>query len=109
MKKLFRLIAEGLFPQFSFMKKLFSKRGRQELELDGINEKLSLAVIEQSREKRVLRRKIIKHFHSKKKGNSRFIKSKPQNPILLKKECERIFGEEMKSLNLKLTDNLELK
>lgn len=108
-RRLILLVWMGIRPQWELFIKMMTRSGREDLELEDINKRLELAIIEQEKKKIVLRRKILRHFNRQIRiHNSRFIKPKGKSYHHITMECEKLFGEEMRKVNLTLTDKLEL-
>lgn len=109
MKRLFFTVIVNLLSQWSFLGKLFTKKGRAELEVEDMNEKLKAAILEQNKAKRGLKKKIIREYNSKKTGVSRFIPFKGKSREKIAAEIKTEFGEEMKEVGLTLGKDLSFK
>ena len=108
-KSIINTVLIKLAHQWYIFTRMLTKKGRKELELDDINEKLSEALIEKSSSKISLRRKILRDYATRKPARSKFIPTRVKSAEKIKKEVEAKYGAEMREVNLKITDKLELK
>lgn len=110
-KRLFSYVWLSIMSQLGFFTKLFTKKGRRELEIDGMNEVLQEAVIEQMREKIVVRRKILSYRVKKQYKNmgSKYIPVNIVPKHKMKADIEATFKEELAASGLKVTPELDVK
>lgn len=103
-----KIIWNSLREQLLVILKLFTPGGRRDLELDDINDKLAKAVIDQEKEKARLKRRIYRHFNRQFGFRSKYIRKHGKSEHHIRMECEHLFGEDMRNVNLKLTHDLRL-
>lgn len=106
--KIIKYIIAEIISQLKTILKFFTPKGRDEMVLDNINEKLAAAILDQEKEKKILKRKIFKHFGRQFLFGSKYIKTKGKSEHHTRLECERLFGEDMRKVNLKLTKEMKL-
>lgn len=89
--------------------KSLTKKGRRKLIVEDINSKLAAELEAKTTNKIKTRRKIIKDFHNRKPGFSKYIPNKRKSNEKLKFEVLSKYGKEMNQVGLKITDDLKLK